>query len=112
MIATCVEYGEWKTEIRTESIIFSTNTISSKLATGLSGAIAGWVLTGIGYNPGMTQTPQMLMTLKSLLSIVPVTGLLIGVLALRYYKLNSDLYQKIILDLANHKSAKSSNKTT
>lgn len=111
MIATCVEYGEWKTEIRTESIIFSTNTISSKLATGLSGAIAGWVLTGIGYNPGMVQTPQMLMTLKSLLSIVPVAGLLIGILALRYYQLNSDLYQKIILDLSNNTYAKSSKKT-
>lgn len=103
MVAACVEYGEWKTKIRMESVIFSTNTITSKLATGLSGAIAGWVLTGIGYNPNAAQTPQMLSALHYVLVFVPAIGLLIGFLVLRKYILTADMYKKIVSDLSQGK---------
>ena len=82
---------------------FSTNTITSKLATGLSGAIAGWVLTGIGYNPNAAQTPEMLSALHYVLVGVPAVGLLIGILVLRKYILTADMYKKIVSDLSQGK---------
>ena len=74
VVASTVEYGEWKTGIRMESIIFSTNTISSKLATGLSAAIAGWVLSGIGYVSGAEQSAQTLRALHQIMVWVPTVG--------------------------------------
>ncbi|ODJ50676.1 hypothetical protein BFR40_09115 [Brochothrix thermosphacta] len=103
MVASTVEYGEWKTGHRTESIIFSTNTISSKLATGLSGAFAGWILTGIGYTPTGTQTVETLVRLQYVLAIVPAVGLVISAFLLRSYILTSDRYKQICADLAEGK---------
>lgn len=103
MVASAVEYGEWKTGIRMESIIFSTNTISSKLATGLSAAIAGWVLSGIGYVSGAEQSAQTLNALHQVMVWVPTIGCILGALVYMGYKMNSKMYNEILADLESRK---------
>ncbi|EJQ43565.1 sugar (Glycoside-Pentoside-Hexuronide) transporter [Bacillus cereus BAG6X1-2] len=103
MVASTVEYGEWKTKVRLESIIFSTNTISSKLATGISAAIAGWVLTGIGYVPGMTQSASTLNKLHQIMVWIPVVGIVIGAIILLKYTLTSKMYKEIVKELESRK---------
>ncbi|PFN63949.1 MFS transporter [Bacillus thuringiensis] len=98
-VASAVEYGEWKTNTRLESIIFSTNTISSKLATGFSSVIAGWILTGIGYVPGMTQSVATLSTLHQIMVWVPTLGLVFGIVIMLQYNLTSKMYKEIVKDL-------------
>jgi len=99
MVASTVEYGDWKTGVRMESIIFSANTISSKLATGISAAIAGWVLSGIGYMPGLTQSEATLNALHQIMVWVPVIGCAIGGILLFKYNLTSRMYSEIVTDI-------------
>lgn len=99
MVASTVEYGDWKTGVRMESIIFSANTISSKLASGISAAIAGWVLSGIGYMPGVTQSAETLNALHQVMVWVPVIGCVLGGVLLLKYNLTSQLYSEIVTDI-------------
>lgn len=108
MVVATVEYGEWKTNIRLESIILSTNTISSKLTSGLSAAIGGWILTGIGYIPGKVQSAETLSRLHNILVWIPVIGFAIGILILSRYKLTSEMYKNIVKDLESRNQERTS----
>ena len=98
-VASAVEYGEWKTNLRLESLIFSTNTISSKFASGISGAMAGWILTGIGYVPGTTQSAGTLSALHQVMVWIPVVGITLGAIIMTRYKLTSKMYKEIVKEL-------------
>lgn len=56
-----VEYGEWKTGIRTEGLIFSGTSMGQKIGMGIGGAIVGFMLSMGGYVGGAaTQTQAAL----------------------------------------------------
>ncbi|GAA0077080.1 MFS transporter [Clostridium sp. CTA-5] len=99
MVVSTVEYGEWKTNTRLESIILSTNTISSKLTSGMSAAISGWILNGIGYIPGKVQSMETLSNLHNAIVWIPVVGYGIAIIILSRYKLTSEMYNNIVKDL-------------
>lgn len=48
-IADSVEYGQWKTHIRQEGMIFSAASVGSKVGAGLSSAAVGAILAAVGY---------------------------------------------------------------
>ncbi|WP_252216010.1 glycoside-pentoside-hexuronide (GPH):cation symporter [Clostridium sp. CMCC3677] len=99
MVVSTVEYGEWKTNTRLESVILSTNTISSKLTSGMSAAISGWILNGIGYIPGKVQSVETLSNLHNAIVWIPVVGYGIAIIILSRYKLTSEMYNNIVKDL-------------
>lgn len=47
--ADVIDYGEWKTGIRTEGLINSAGSVGVKLGVGLGGAIVTWILAAGGY---------------------------------------------------------------
>lgn len=48
-IADSVEYGQWKTHVRQEGMIFSAASVGSKVGAGLSSAAVGAMLAAAGY---------------------------------------------------------------
>lgn len=103
MVADTVEYGEWKTGVRAEGIIYSTNTISSKFASGISAALAGWILTGIGYVANQDQSVEVLNKLHWLMVIIPVVGIILTFIAMSFYSLSSERYNEIVAELNKRK---------
>ena len=51
MLADVVEYGDWKTGVRTEGLVYSGASFGGKVGTGLGGAIVQPCLPGIAYVP-------------------------------------------------------------
>ena len=49
MFADVADYAEWKTGRRTTGVIFATILFALKTGLSLGGAIAGWLLSGYGY---------------------------------------------------------------
>lgn len=100
-IADCVDYGEWKTGQRNESIVFSMQTFVAKLASALAVLIAGIGLDVIGMNSAADeQTAATLVGLRVLMLLVPIVAL-VGALIflLRKYRLDDSLLAKISADL-------------
>lgn len=49
-IADAVEYGQWKTHLRLEGLIYSAASVGSKLGGGLTSAAFGAILSAAGYD--------------------------------------------------------------
>lgn len=51
LIADACDYGEWKTGIRSEGLLASSQSIGSKIGIGFGSALTGWILAFAGNNP-------------------------------------------------------------
>lgn len=97
MLADTVDYGEFKTGTRSESIVFSIQTMTVKAGSALAGFISGVVLWLVNYVPNVPQTDETLLGLRLCMFIVSSIMLLmvLGVY-IKYYKLNDDFYKHIL----------------
>ncbi len=50
LIGDTIDYGEWKTGTRVQSVLFSASSVGAKVGQGALTAIFGFVLTAIGYD--------------------------------------------------------------
>ncbi|MBI9012270.1 MAG: MFS transporter [Clostridiales bacterium] len=105
MIIDTVEYGEWKTGKRTEGLVFSMLTFSMKLASAMGGAILGFLLTYTGYVPNTEQTPLALKGILVSITVIPVIVAIIGIILMKFYKLDEKMYQMIINELEKRKKS-------
>lgn len=65
LIADACDYGEWKTGIRSEGLLVSSQSIGSKIGIGFGSALTGWILAFAGYNPKeMIQSETVINAIK------------------------------------------------
>jgi GPH family glycoside/pentoside/hexuronide:cation symporter len=99
LLNNTTEYNEWKTGNKMVGLTSSVSAFISKLATGLGGALIGWVLAAGGYNPNLAEQGQA--AINSILAIciwIPGILLLTIYVALRFYDLDAK-YPQIVKDL-------------
>lgn len=97
MLADTVDYGEYKLGTRSESIVFSMQTMTVKFGTALAGFMTGMTLTIVGYVPNVEQTPETLFGLRLVMfGASSVMVLVLLAIYLRFYKLNGDFYKNML----------------
>ena len=92
MIADCVEYGQWKTSLRTEGIIFCAATVGQKFGQGIASAIVGGLLNGAGYDGTLAvQSPAAEGMITNIYLFTPI--LCFGIIAvfMLFYKLDVEM---------------------
>ena len=100
LISDCVEYGHWKTGIRSEGLVYSSYTFFRKLSTAIAGFVPGIVLTFVGYVPNVVQTQHAINGIKGLIYIYPsVLSLITMIVILWLYPIRNEVYDKIIREL-------------
>ena len=104
MLPDTIEYGEWRTGIRTESSLYGFMTFAQKGAIAIAIAILGTVLTKIGFEPNKEQTAQTLSDLKSLMSIIPLIGVFISFVLVYFYPIDKKFHQKLIDEIRARKT--------
>ena len=103
MLPDTIEYGEWKTGIRTESSLYGFMTFAQKGAIAIAAVILGIILTNIGFEPNKDQTQETLSSLKALMSLIPLIGVLISLVLVYFYPIHKNLHKKLIEDIENRK---------
>ncbi|AFC28615.1 sugar transporter [Paenibacillus mucilaginosus 3016] len=99
MLADTVEYGEWKTGMRTEGLVYSAGSFGTKAGSGIGAALTGWILAWGGYVGGQeVQSDTTIAALQFLFIYLPVILCAVGLVILWFYKLDQK-YQQIIDDL-------------
>jgi|TARA_X000000950_G_scaffold184503_1_gene223448 GPH family glycoside/pentoside/hexuronide:cation symporter len=96
MLPDTIEYGEWKTGIRTESSLYGFMTFAQKGAIAFAAVILGIILTKIGFEPNETQTEQTLESLKNLMSLIPLIGVFISFVLIYFYPIDREFHKKLI----------------
>ncbi|SFD36445.1 MFS transporter [Clostridium uliginosum] len=103
LLADTIEYGEWKTNIRTEGLVYSAGNFGLKVGIGLGTAIVGWLLAFSHYNgEAMVQPHSAITTINILFTWLPMILAVVQIILLKFYKLDK-LYTKIISDLEKRK---------
>lgn len=99
MVCDTIEYGEWKTGIRTEGLINSAASFGQKIGNGLSQAIFGVILSMGGYVGGVSiQSEGALQAIKFGYIYLPIILTVVQIVLLSFYKLDKE-YSGILADL-------------
>ena len=96
MLPDTIEYGEWKTGIRTESSLYGFMTFAQKGAIAFAAVILGTILTKIGFEPNEIQNEQTLESLKNLMSLIPLIGVFISFVLIYFYPIDREFHKKLI----------------
>lgn len=97
MLADTVDYGEYKLGTRSESIVFSMQTMTVKFGNALAGFMSSMTLAIVGYVPNAVQSEETLLGLRFVMFILS-SGLLFVMLVmyLKFYKLTGDFYKNVL----------------
>ena len=98
-MADTVDYGQWRTGVRTTGMVYSSIIFFIKMGIAVGGALGGWLLAGIGYQADVTQTEETKAGLLLAFSLYPAIGSLIVAFVMRAYKLNTQKVDEITLEL-------------
>ncbi|ACA45947.1 MFS transporter [Clostridium botulinum] len=103
LLADTIEYGEWKTNVRTEGLVYSAGNFGLKIGIGLGTAIVGWLLAFSNYNgSSKIQTGTAINAINILFIWLPMILSGVQIILLKFYKLDK-IYPSIISDLEKRK---------
>jgi len=97
--ADVIDWDEHATGERKEGAYFAAWNFVFKIATGLTQALTGFVLTFSGYVPNVDQTPEVKLTILALYGLFPAACYLIGALLFARFELDEKGYALIRGDL-------------
>lgn len=100
MLPDTVEYGEWKSGVRTESLVFGLTLLGQKAALGLGAGFLGLLLTQVGYTANVDQTPATLGGIKAMMFWWPVAGGLISLALIFFYPLDRKTHGRMVEEIA------------
>ena len=99
MLPDTIEYGEWKTGVRTESSLYGFMTFAQKGGIAISALILGVLLTNIGFVPNTIQTEETLENLKTLMTFIPLSGVVLSFILVYFYPIDSKFHKKLIREI-------------
>jgi GPH family glycoside/pentoside/hexuronide:cation symporter len=99
MMPDTVEYGEWKSGIRSEGGIFGVVTLIQKAALGLAAAALGELLGAIGYVANQSQSAEVLWNMKAIMIIIPACLASAAALAIAFYPISPKLHMRLVRGL-------------
>ena len=107
MMGDVVEYGQWKTHIRQESLIFGGGSLGFKIGTGITSAVMTMLLEGAGFlsstTGGAAQPDSALNMISTIFKFGPILVWAVAIVVLLLYKLDK-IYPTIMKDLAEREA--------
>lgn len=102
--ADTVEYGEWKTGVRTEGITYALFSFTRKTGQAVGGALAAYALALGGYKSGAAQTAEATFGIQVAAGAIPAVLTLLAVLVMSRYKLTDDMHAGILRDIKTRRA--------
>ena len=104
MMPDTVEYGEWRSGVRAEGAIFGLVSLLQKGGLGLAAAGLGELLTLIGYQPNLAQTPETLSAMRIVMIASPAVLSLAAAAAIAFYGIDHRQHGRMVRALDRRRS--------
>lgn len=99
MVSDTIDYGEWKTGVRTEGLVNSACSFGYKIGNGIGSALLGLILEVGGYVGELAVQPaSALVSIQVCFVWIPIAIYVIGLVIMRFYRLDNE-FAGIIEDL-------------
>ncbi|MCU7365384.1 MFS transporter [Pantoea stewartii] len=106
MFSDVVDYEEHRSGRRLDGLVFSTALFAIKFGLAMGGAVVGWILGLVHYQPGVAaQSTQVITTINLMHNIIPGVLFIAMLLLLFFYQLNSPRVNAIAEALAVKRAA-------
>ena len=96
MLPDTVEYGEWKSGIRTESSLYGFMTFAQKSSIAVAALILGFLLSGIGFEPNQLQSEETISGMKFMMSWIPICGIIISLVLMYFYPISTKFHGELL----------------
>ena len=96
MLPDTVEYGEWKSGIRTESSLYGFMTFAQKSSIAVAALILGFLLSGIGFEPNQIQSKETISGMKFMMSWIPICGIIISLVLMYFYPISTKFHGELL----------------
>jgi GPH family glycoside/pentoside/hexuronide:cation symporter len=100
MLPDTIEYGEWRTGVRAEGLIFGIALLFQKISIGIGGALFGNALSLVGYDANHAQTPATIAGMRAIMIGLPLAGAAISAMIMLFNPLRRGTHQAILDQLA------------
>lgn len=91
MLADVVDYGEWKTGVRSQGLITSCAAIGVTCGAGIAGWLSSFVLEINGFVPNQEQAAQALNAININFVWIPIACCAIGTVLMLLYKVDDQI---------------------
>lgn len=99
MVADTIEYGEWKTGVRTVGLASSAHSFAGKMGSAFFAGTAGWLLGMSGYDGTIPVQPPAAVNVIKIINIhIPLVCYCLIFVLMLFYGLDKD-YGRIMADL-------------
>lgn len=105
MVPDTTEYTISRYKVHAAGFVSAFITFALKVGTAVSAAGAGWVLSWIGYQANVQQTPSALFWINFTSHIFVGILMILGAVCLWFYKLDKTTYNQIVDELAEQGDA-------
>ncbi|MFD2618697.1 glycoside-pentoside-hexuronide (GPH):cation symporter [Terrilactibacillus laevilacticus] len=99
MLADCVDYAEWKTNVRADGVVISSMSFVNKLGVAVAGTFSAYYLGYSGYVANSDQTLSSLNAIKNMNASIPGILTLLSIIIFCFYPLSEKKYKKMMSDL-------------
>ncbi len=106
MVPDTVEYSQWKTGLRREGIIYGAFFFCQKFPAALAAFIVGLMLNHVGYTANIEQTPQSLMGIRVLLTLIPVGFIILGIVFISMFPIDAKMHGRMLEEIRQRQDAK------
>ena len=96
MVPDTVEYGQLKTGLRREGVLYGIFFFGQKLASALAGFIAGQGLGIIGFEANKIQSPEALEGIRVLMIYAPIALIIMGIITISFYPISEKMHREIV----------------
>jgi glucuronide carrier protein len=104
--ADTVEYGEWKTGVRTEGITYALFSFTRKTGQAVGGALAAYAIAFGGYQAGVEQqTVSAEWGIRAATGGIPAVFALLAIVIMLIYPLTDQRHAEIVAEIAERRAA-------
>lgn len=96
MLPDTVEYGEFRSGVRTESLTFGIAILGQKVALGVGAGALGFALREIGYVANAEQSAATLDGIRQLMFWLPLIGTLLSAALIALYPISLHAHQQMV----------------
>jgi GPH family glycoside/pentoside/hexuronide:cation symporter len=104
-LGRCATYGQWKTGVVQEGMVFSGRDVMRKITTALSAALIGFVLSAAGYTGAGNMPETGITAINSLSVYIPLGCVIVAFVFYLFFTLNTEKTDKMKEEIKARESA-------